>query len=167
MTDKPDVQRCAACGTEKPVSEMKTCMHAQMHRYVCDMKCMNDFYNPPPKQALEPEGSYQKGYDEGTEHRVAEIQQLEASRAADKARIERLEEALRDIAGKHHYSASAGEYFAEVARAALAQQGKDGEPRNPNSGHGHVWRRPDGFLARCGGPGICPECSRDLAQQVK
>jgi len=99
MTDKPDVQRCAACGTEKPVSEMETCMHAQMHRYVCDMKFMNAFYNPPPKQALEPAGSYQKGYDEGrnqgTRHRVAEIQQLEASRAADKARIAELVEALR------------------------------------------------------------------------
>lgn len=41
-----------------------------------------------------------------------------------RARIARLENALLDIAGKHHHSASAGEYFAEVARAALAQQGK-------------------------------------------
>ena len=29
---------------------MKTCMHNQMHRYVCDTKCMNDFYNPMKKQ---------------------------------------------------------------------------------------------------------------------
>ena len=29
---------------------MKTCMHNQMHRYVCDTKCMNDFYNPLKKQ---------------------------------------------------------------------------------------------------------------------
>ena len=42
-----DVKRCSACGKEKPVAEMKTCMHNQMHRYVCDMKCMDDFYNPP------------------------------------------------------------------------------------------------------------------------
>lgn len=42
-------KRCAACGKEKPVGEMETCMHAQMHRYVCDSKCMNDFYNPPKK----------------------------------------------------------------------------------------------------------------------
>ena len=41
------VERCAACGNAKPVSEMETCMHNQMHRYVCDSKCMNDFYNPP------------------------------------------------------------------------------------------------------------------------
>lgn len=44
------LKRCAACGEERPVSEMKTCMHNQMHRYVCDSKCMHDFYNPP-KQA--------------------------------------------------------------------------------------------------------------------
>ena len=43
------MKRRAACGKEKPVSTMKTCMHAQMHRYVCDSKCMHDFYNPPKK----------------------------------------------------------------------------------------------------------------------
>ena len=32
-----------------------------------------------------------------------------------------------------------------------------------NLGHGHVWPRPDGARARCGGPGICRECSRDAA----
>lgn len=32
-----------------------------------------------------------------------------------------------------------------------------------NSGHGHVWPRPDGLRARCGGRGICAECSRDFA----
>jgi len=36
--------RCAACGKEKPSTEMKVCMHHQMHRYVCDLKCMWDFY---------------------------------------------------------------------------------------------------------------------------
>lgn len=30
-----------------------------------------------------------------------------------------------------------------------------------NSGHGHVWERPDGVKVRCGGPGMCSECSRD------
>lgn len=28
-------------------------------------------------------------------------------------------------------------------------------------GHGHVYPRIDGMKARCGGPGICSECSRD------
>jgi hypothetical protein len=30
-----------------------------------------------------------------------------------------------------------------------------------NSGHGHVWERPDGERARCGGPGLCSECRAD------
>ena len=33
-----------------------------------------------------------------------------------------------------------------------------------NSGHGHVYRRPDGVKVRCGGPSICPECAKELAQ---
>ena len=36
---------------------------------------------------------------------------------------------------------------------------------NQNTGHGHVFPRPDGVRARCGGPGMCAECSRDLARQ--
>lgn len=31
-------------------------------------------------------------------------------------------------------------------------------------GHGHVKPRPDGAKARCGGPRICPECAKELAQ---
>ena len=34
---------------------------------------------------------------------------------------------------------------------------------NTNTGHGHVWDRPDGKKFRCGGPGLCYECSRDAA----
>lgn len=37
------------------------------------------------------------------------------------------------------------------------------EPSNKNTGHGHVRPRPDGRRARCGGPGICAECSREKA----
>lgn len=38
------------------------------------------------------------------------------------------------------------------------------EPSGPgtNTGHGHVWPRPDGVKARCGGPGICEECASDI-----
>jgi hypothetical protein len=32
-----------------------------------------------------------------------------------------------------------------------------------NTGHGHVWKRPDGCYAKCMGPGHCAECARDLA----
>ena len=27
-----------------------------------------------------------------------------------------------------------------------------------NTGHGHLWERPDGVKARCGGPYLCHEC---------
>lgn len=30
--------------------------------------------------------------------------------------------------------------------------------------HGIVFRRNDGTRASCGGPGLCPECSTDLAR---
>ena len=33
-----------------------------------------------------------------------------------------------------------------------------------NSGHGHIYARPDGIKVRCGGPGICPECAHDREQ---
>ncbi len=35
---------------------------------------------------------------------------------------------------------------------------------NDNTGHGHVWARPDGMKARCGGPAICAECAKDKAR---
>lgn len=34
-----------------------------------------------------------------------------------------------------------------------------------NRGHGHVNPRPDGVRARCGGPGICPVCSKEDSQR--
>jgi hypothetical protein len=33
-----------------------------------------------------------------------------------------------------------------------------------NTGHGHVRRRPDGVLARCGGPALCKDCARELLE---
>ncbi len=33
-----------------------------------------------------------------------------------------------------------------------------------NIGHGHVFKRPDGMVSRCGGPTMCKECALDLAQ---
>lgn len=35
-----------------------------------------------------------------------------------------------------------------------------------NMGHGHVFPRPDGIRMRCGGPGICSECSKDKAALI-
>ena len=38
-------------------------------------------------------------------------------------------------------------------------------PQGANTGHGHVFPRPDTVKARCGGPGICSECSADAMQK--
>ena len=38
-------------------------------------------------------------------------------------------------------------------------------PENANVGHGHVFPRPDGNRMRCGGPGMCAECSKDQARK--
>jgi len=34
-----------------------------------------------------------------------------------------------------------------------------------NTGHGHVYARPDGIQARCGGPSMCRECATDLGRK--
>ena len=34
-----------------------------------------------------------------------------------------------------------------------------------NPGHGHVYPRADGVKMRCGGPGICAQCSADQARK--
>lgn len=78
-----DVKRCAACGKENPVSEMKVCMHHQMHRYVCDSKCMTDFYNPPKKPT------------------VAELQARVAELQADLAKLRAGQEPVLYVNGEH------------------------------------------------------------------
>ena len=39
-----ELVKCATCKTEKPFSEMQTCMHADRELSVCDMTCMIKFY---------------------------------------------------------------------------------------------------------------------------
>ncbi len=35
------------------------------------------------------------------------------------------------------------------------------------SGHGHVTPNENGTVARCGGPGLCSECSQELSVSIK
>lgn len=107
------VKRCAACGKENPVSEMKTCMHNQMHRYVCDMKCMDDFYNPPKKpeaQSLE-----------------AKVSALEAERDELRAQVEAMRALMAEaVPALQHISDTAQELesFTLAERFRLALQAK-------------------------------------------
>lgn len=41
-----------------------------------------------------------------------------------------------------------------------------GTSLNDNTGHGHVWKRPDGLLARCGGIKMCKVCARDAEKMT-
>ena len=43
--------------------------------------------------------------------------------------------------------------------------GADIPKLNPNQGHGHVYPRPDGVRARCGGPSMCGECAIDFVKR--
>lgn len=80
---------------------------------------------------------------------------------------------------KETYTAAQMRYYARAAvladrerrqalpmnhRPVAAPSSQGDVPANANTGHGHVFRRPDGVRARCGGPGICAECSRDAAR---
>ena len=59
--------------------------------------------------------------------------------------------------------------FAPAAPADLfdvtpAQASPPSSGPGSNTGHGHVWDRPDGMRARCGGPAMCSECARDAGR---
>lgn len=53
---------------------------------------------------------------------------------------------------------------AAKAQADRQEPVKDWPEFGTNSGHGHVWERPDGLKMRCGGPGMCEVCSADFAR---
>lgn len=69
--------------------------------------------------------------------------------------------AARD--GGHQWLVDTGGLRKLVRRLSGAQQAEESPNRyGTSSGHGHVWPRPDGLKARCGGPNLCATCKRDL-----
>jgi hypothetical protein len=55
-------------------------------------------------------------------------------------------------------------WYAALKTAAQCQSKTSGEV-GTNTGHGHVWDRPDGVRARCGGPMTCKQCAIDAARK--
>jgi hypothetical protein len=68
---------------------------------------------------------------------------------------------LLDAAGQNE-AADALEAYARAAVEQATPEKEDGP--GSNTGHGHVWPRPDGGRARCGGPGLCKPCAADAAR---
>lgn len=116
------------------------------------------------------------------EHQINLARWLESRAAAEvRVRNEALEEAAEvadkeaDIDGSSDYVLARKSAALDIAKEIRAR--KNPEPQNSeeaaikalfpqymtNEGHGHVWARPDGMLARCGGPGMCKICSADAA----
>jgi len=52
------------------------------------------------------------------------------------------------------------------ARQVASQPAQPIETKPSNTGCGHVFPRPDGVRARCGGPGVCSACSKDAAREA-
>lgn len=59
-----------------------------------------------------------------------------------------------DSAEPHVYTAS---------QPAPSTAGDASPATGTNTGHGHVWARPDGVRMRCGGPRVCSVCASDKA----
>jgi hypothetical protein len=83
------------------------------------------------------------------------------------ARVEELEAALREARARLSVRSDALSASLVVwldAVLADADSSADPAPGRTNDGHGHVRPRPDGVLARCGGPAICRECALEAAR---
>ena len=66
------------------------------------------------------------------------------------------------------YGVSLATVIRDVAGKINTFSDRDPEPRRSiwgtNVGHGHVWPRPDGNRARCGGPTHCDLCAQHAEQ---
>lgn len=97
------------------------------------------------------------------------IGELADALEAAEARIKELETGtfyLPGIAGKR---IAAGQDIATSTEGAPSASvpAPSATPIGGNTGHGHVWPRPDGIKARCGGPTICHECALDAARTAQ
>lgn len=97
----------------------------------------------PAPEARQPDGyAYRYEVGPGT---PAPDQSPDAGKMVGEAKLAEAEQRLRDIGGNPKPS-----------------DGSTSKRYGTNTGHGHVWQRPDGVKARCGGPNLCIECHNDL-----
>lgn len=96
------------------------------------------------------------------EAHAVKIERMEIKRALGTATLVDTISEIKDKVREHDQNLE-GLNRAKDAYSRLIAGTFDNGPRNanPNSGHGHVFPRPDGVMARCGGPGICIECVLD------
>lgn len=93
---------------------------------------------------------------------LADVIQREAAAEQSRKDAEELTRLRAEAAERK----KADDEAAERERLRLADEA-DANLRADNQGHGHVRERPDGRRARCGGPGLCDECSREKAALAK
>ncbi len=75
-------------------------------------------------------------------------------------RVWKLIDEIADVAYPIAYEAGRG----NAAYCEHNQDFAEWDPYFPNSGHGHVHKRPDRVVARCGGPALCSTCRSDLSE---
>ncbi len=95
----------------------------------------------------------------------------------DAARPSTNQQAMLDAARYHYVRTLNPRQFAELCTRNIAGEGAfddlvdaamtKGVAPSDNTGHGHVHPRADGVRMRCGGPGICAECSQDAARAIE
>lgn len=104
------------------------------------------------------------------QYRTALLREIDAMGAAPSPQgdAERLDYLMRRLSGAaiRYYVGELGDTgslddFRTAIDTRRNHAGNAQQPASTNTGHGHVFSRPDGVRARCGGPGICAECSRD------
>lgn len=65
---------------------------------------------------------------------------------------------ISDSGADQYYTAMKPNTFAETYDPVVA------EPPMFNKGHGHIYLRPDGFKADCGGPNMCQVCWQEAGK---
>jgi hypothetical protein len=119
-------------------------------------------------EAIAVDETFEEYEQQASDAKTAALVKLREAHASAVAREAAAEQARKDqaeLARLREEAAArkkADDEAAERERHRQADEA-DAKLRADNQGHGHVRPRPDGARARCGGPGICNECSREKA----